>query len=264
MESNQGLLTSHKYFKRVYKIIPLIFGFVKSLFYICRMKTIGLITVNYGRPKVLELWLAQIQRLRRELDNYIPAVVVSDDADASLCNKYHVVHITHPNRPVTDKWNRAMRYMHSEGTDYAMILGSDDIISTEFIQNTLAQMELGIDLIGTETIYFYCGQGVDRGKLVRLESPVLKGIGKTVSSRILNQCNWTLWNEEKNWGMDAIATKTIMAYNPSKAVIEGMVCDVKTKENLNSFNVFKNRPQVDNKLFLDILSKEELEILNSL
>lgn len=227
-------------------------------------KTLGIITVNHGRPKILSLWLNQIQRLRRETQCFIPACVCSEKEDWELCRSMNVQHIARPNKPVSSKFNHAMSYMGDLGIDAVCIMGSDDIISTEYYLKTWDEVQKDIDLIGTNTIYFYCGQGVDRGKLVRLESPALKGIGKTVSSRILNQCNWTLWNEDKNWGMDAIANKTIMAYNPSKAVIEGMVCDVKTKENLNSFNVFKNRPQVDNKLFLDILSKEELEILNSL
>jgi glycosyltransferase involved in cell wall biosynthesis len=228
------------------------------------MKSLGIITINQGRKKILSLWLAQIQRLRRETQCYIPAVVVSDDTDEALCHSYHVVHIPHNNFPVTAKWNRALKYMRSEGVDYIQILGSDDIVSTMYIQKTLERMEQGIDLIGTETIYFYCGQGAERGKLVKLDTPILKGIGKTVSKRILDQCDWMLWNVEKNWGMDAIATKTIMAYNPSKAVIEGIVVDVKTKENLNSFRVFRNRQEVDNGLFFNILSEEEKLILNSL
>lgn len=228
------------------------------------MKSIGLICVNYGRPKILELWCKQIQRLRSDNGLYFPVAVVSDESDAVICNRNYITHIVHENNPVTSKFNRAFRFMQSIGVDYVMVLGSDDIVSTKYIQDTMVQMEKGIDLIGTNTIYFYCGQGSERGKLVKLDTPIMKGIGKTVSKRILDQCNWTLWNEAKNWGMDAIATKTIMSYNPSKSVIDGVVVDVKTKENLNSFRVFRNRPEVDNKLFLDVLSKEELEILNTL
>ncbi len=228
------------------------------------MKSLGIITVNYKRPQILRLWCAQIKRIRKELGMYIPAVVVSEASDVDICSQYGVMQIAHENNPVTAKFNRAFQYMKNIDVDYVMILGSDDIVSTDFVSRTMVQMELGIGLIGTETIYFYCGQGTDRGKLVKLESPILKGIGKTVSKRILDQCDWRLWNVEKNWGMDAIATKTIMAYNPSKAVIEGIVVDVKTKENLNSFRVFRNRPEVPNGLFFNILSEEEQKILNSL
>jgi hypothetical protein len=228
------------------------------------MKTLGIITINSGRKKILSLWLAQIQRLRRETQCFIPACVCSDEDDKSLCQSMDVNHRTRPNNPVSDKFNHAMYYMRDIGVDAVCVMGSDDLMSTEYYLKTWDEVQKGIDLIGTNTIYFYCGQGSDRGKLVKLDTPILKGIGKTVSSRILNQCNWTLWNEEKNWGMDAIATRTIMSYNPSKAVIEGIVVDVKTKENLNSFRVFRNRPEVDNRLFLDILSEEEKLILNSL
>jgi len=228
------------------------------------MKTLGIITINHNRPQVLSLWCAQIRRLRQELNAYVPAVVVSEASDNDICLKYAVWHIASENRPVTSKFNRAFAYMKSLDVDYVLITGSDDIVSTEFVQNTVAQMELGIDLIGTNTIYFYCGQGIDRGTLTRLDSPILKGIGKTVSKKVLDQCDWVLWNEDKNWGMDSIASKTIAKYAKTKAVIGGMVVDIKTKQNLNSFNVFKKYPKVAPQEFYNILSGEEITILNSL
>jgi hypothetical protein len=61
-----------------------------------------------------------------------------------------------------------------------------------------------------------------------------------------------------------MAQQEIMKHMPSKAIIEDIIVDVKTRENLNSFKVFKRRPQVDTSLFLDILSNEEKQILGEL
>jgi len=70
---------------------------------------------------------------------------------------------------------------------------------------------------------------------------------------------------EKNWGMDAIASKTLAKYTETRAMVEGMIVDVKTDKNLNSFRIWSKRlPEVDPQEFYRILSKEELEILNSL
>ena len=158
-----------------------------------------------------------------------------------------------------------MYYMRDViNTDAVCIMGSDDIMSTSYYLKTLEQVEKGIDLIGTDSAYFYCGQGIDRGKLVKLQGKALLGIGKTVSKRILNEAGWTLWRVAKGWGMDAMAQQEIVKHTPSKAIISDIIVDVKTRENLNSFNVFKKRQSVDAKLFYDILSEEELKILKTL
>jgi len=231
-------------------------------------KTLGIATINFGRPQVLSLWCAQIKRLREDTQCYIPAVVVSGEEDKAICDRYHVVHITQENKPVTAKFNRAFQFMRGQGIDYVQILGSDDIISTVFLRNTFALMETGVDLMGVWSFYFYCGHGRDRGKLVRFDRPNTRtflGIGRTVSSRVLDQCDWTLWDVEKNWAMDAIASKTLAKYTETRATVEGMIVDVKTDKNLNSFRIWSKRLQeVDPQEFYRILSKEELEILNSL
>ena len=229
------------------------------------MKSVGIITINHKRRQVLHLWLSQIQRLRRDTDTFIPACVVSDFEDAALCWSFSVAHVVQPNVPVSLKWNHAMYYMRDvPEVDAVMITGSDDVISTEYYLKTLEQVEKGIDLIGTESAYFYCGQGTDRGKLVKLQGRAMLGIGKTVSKRILDEANWTLWTKPKGWGMDAMAQQEIMKHTPSKAIISDIIVDVKTRENLNSFNVFKRRQEVDSSIFFNILSQEELKILKSL
>ena len=214
------------------------------------------------------MWCASIKRIRQDLNLFIPAVVVSGEEDRDICNEYYVHHIVQDNKPVTKKFNRAMWYLRDLGINYATITGSDDIMSTEFVQNTMTLTETGVDLIGVWSFYFYSGHGRDRGKLVKLERPNTRtflGIGRTVSSRVLDQCDWTLWDVEKNWGMDAIASKTLAKYSATKAKVEGMIVDVKTDKNLNSFRIWGNRlPSVDPQEFYRILSKEELEILKSL
>lgn len=230
------------------------------------MKSLGIITINYKRSQVLTLWCAQIRRLRTDINEYIPAVVVSGEEDKSICAKWEVWHITEPNikDKVSFKWNTAMEYMRSIGVDAVMILGSDDIISTGFYKKTQEQVEKGIDLIGVTNAYFYCGHGLLRGSLVLLEGRALLGIGKTVSKNILDKAEWRLWRVGKNWGMDAMAQQEINKHSPTKVIIDDVIVDVKTNDNLNSFNVFKNRKKMDNNIFFDILSKDELEVIRSL
>jgi hypothetical protein len=230
------------------------------------MVSIGIITVNFGRPKVLQLWLAMIKRLRNDTQFYIPAVVVSEEYDKAICNEYKVWHITHPNKPVTEKFNRAFKYMQGQNVDYCMITGSDDNFSTGFYNKTLQFANQEKDYIGTQSLYFYAGDGQYRGRLVKLTSTHTLGIGKTISKTILDQCDWRLWDTQRNWGMDAIATRTILKYAKSKAWVDDMIVDVKTSyDQLNRFQVWGNRlPQIAPQEFYKQLSEEELQILKSL
>lgn len=226
---------------------------------------LGILTINFKRPQILRLWCAQIKRLRADLGIEFPAIVVSEEEDKSICDSYGVAHITHPNKPVSEKWNVAMRYLRSVGATNCLILGSDDIVSSGFIRTTLDQCAQGKDLIGIKTLYFYCGQGLDKGQMVIFKSKQFLGTGKTVSSRVLDQCDWSPWDMAKDCGMDDIASKTFAKYAPDRTVIDGMVVDVKGRLNLNSYRIWGKRlPSVPAKEFHDILSEEELKILLAL
>jgi len=234
------------------------------------MKTFGIATINYKRRQVLKLWLAQITRLKTDLDMHIPCVVVSGEEDKDLCAQHGVWHITYKNRPVHEKFNRAYEYMKSIDVDYVILSGSDDIMSTDTLRNIMVEMEKGTDLIGVTTLYFYAGDGRDRGKLVKLTHRNILAPAKTVSKRVLDICDWYLWrpykDEGHNAGLDQLMTKTIRPHCKTKKAVEGFVVDVKTREcQMNRFNIWGNRlPEVNPQEFYNILSDKELEILKRL
>jgi hypothetical protein len=226
------------------------------------MKTYGIITVSHNRPKVLELWCASIKRLRYDLDCYIPAVCISDKADKIICDKYNIVHFTQENQPVSEKFNRAFRYAWTMDWDYVIILGSDDIMSTQLLRNLATEMEKGTSLIGINGIYFYCGDGRYRGRMVRLESGSMLGVAKTISKGILDNCGWRPFPEHKNWGIDAVGSKTIAPHVTTKSIVYGDCFDVKTQVNLNKWTCFGLRkPLIDPNVFYNILSEEEKQLL---
>lgn len=231
-------------------------------------KTFGLFCINNGRPKILNLWCAQIKRLREDLDMFVPAVVVSGEEDKATCQRYHVHHITQPNHPASFKFNVALGYFKTLGLDYCTVLGSDDIISSEFLREQIRLQEEGdYDLIGIKTFCFYAGDGPFRGQMVRLTATRTLGIAKTFSKRVLDQCDWKPWNYPRNWGMDAIASKTIAPFVKKIGYVEkGLVVDVKTlKDQLNSYRIWGNRlPKEDPEKFHKMLSETELQILKSL
>lgn len=231
-----------------------------------RMDLFGIATLNYLRPRVFELWCAQIKRLRDELGLDFPVVCVSEASDKATCDKYNIVHFTHLNKPVSLKWNVAFEYLKNK-VDYVMILDSDDICSTDLIGNSIIEMEKGTSLIGIDTVYFYCGQGNERGKLVCLKSKGMLGIVKSIHKDILDKVEWRPFRTPKNWAINAIATNLIRPYVTTRAIVRGVCVDVKTQMNINKYTCFGHNRKcvpVDSSIFYNILSEEEKFLLDEI
>jgi len=232
------------------------------------MKTIGIITANYNRKQICELWCAMVNRLRRDTETYIPAVVVSGAEDKTACDKYHIIHIEQDNLPVSAKYNRAMSYMRSLGIDYVLISGSDNSFSTNTWLRIVAEAEKGYDVIGVSNIYFFSTDGMHRGEMVNLKAKNMLGVAKTISSRVLDRVDWKPWSKDKNHGLDGLASVTIKPYVQTTKMLDDVeVWDIKNSvQQLNRFNFWwqkikvKENPQ---KLY-STLGEEEMNILNSI
>ena len=230
---------------------------------------IGIITCNYRRPKILELWAASIQRIRKDLGIELPAVCVSDVDDKRACESHDIHHIRMNNLPVTDKWNRGMQYMRSIGADYVIISGSDNIFSSDTIKRISAEATKGYDVIGLNSIYFYAVDGEFKGKVCRLNyGNRLLGVGKTISKKVLDEIDWTPWGKKKNWGMDVLVTMSVRPHAKTyKALSNTVVFDCKSKQNLNKstlwFGKLKANIEGPEKL-LAIMGEEEKQILKTL
>jgi len=229
----------------------------------------GIITIAHGRQTILRLFCASIRRLRKETGIDFPVVVTSGAEDAPLCSEYNIGHITYPNIPVSNKWNIACEYMKELGVDYICILGSDDIMATDCLRNIMFEMHNDIDLIGFKTLYVYDTDGDSRGQLMRTTKKSFLGVGKTIHRRVLDAVGWEPWayDRPRNAGMDAIIHRNISSHIKTSAEVEGIIVDCKSRESLNRFSMFKNNHHgilTHKSVFLNILSKEEKDILNSI
>jgi len=229
------------------------------------MASFGILTISYQRTKVLELFLASIQRLRKELGVDFPCVVVGDAEHASLCERSKVHHITQENHPASRKFNTGIDYLMSLGVDYCIILGSDDICNAELLRNLIVDMDKGIDLISINTVYFYAGDGKYKGQLIRIVTTQLLGVARCISANIIRQAG-TLWTRDKSWGMDGDCLRNILPYVKTKTLVQGICVDVKTNANLNKFSFWRGQvgDRRDPQEFYEFLSEEEKIILNEL
>lgn len=230
------------------------------------MEKFGIVTINYNRKQVLNLFLASIDRLRA-LVGFFPVVCVSGEEDSNACQSHNVVHLTRMNKPVTEKWQKGFRYFQNEvKPDYCVICGSDDIISNDLMLKLTEAMDKDYDLIGIREIYFYGAYGQYKGKLIHLVRPHMLGVCRTIHRRVLDQIDWKPFPKRLNSSMDGLCMRTIKPYVKSQYIVQGMVTDVKTAVNLNHIDFWLKRVKTLTApgLFYDYLSERELEILNTL
>ena len=230
--------------------------------------TFGILTINFRRPQIFKLFCASIRRLRYDTGIDFPAIVVSEPTDAQVCSEYNIGHIIHPNIPVSAKWDVGCTYLRELAVDYVIVLGADDILSTDCLRNIIKEMNNGIDLIGIKKIYIYACDGDLRGHLRMVTSRGFLGVAKTINKRVLDAVDWKPWADKcpRGFGMDALLSRNISPHIQTVAEVEGVVVDCQSKESLNKYTMFQGRhgQECNKDIFYNILSKEELQILNSI
>ena len=233
------------------------------------MPNFGIITISHKRPEILRLWCASIKRLRAEC-GWFPVMVVGDEDHRSICNEYDIWHWGRPNYPIEDKWNCAVDVMMCDDNlrGYIMISGSDNIISTNLLMNMKSIMGEGYDMIGIKKIWFYCAEGLYKGRSRGIEQTYPMGVCKAIHRRVIGQAG-TLWTGTKGWGMDADCQKNIAPYVKTTTIADGIVFDIKTSESLNKYTIVQKKATnekswpfpVESNLIWDIMGEEEKQIL---
>lgn len=86
------------------------------------------------RPKVSEIFWANIKHQRSRGLNIEVVAIVNDNANKRLAEQHTEHIIEHPNNVVGMRWNRGIEYCKDLDFNRMLILGSDDIFSKELIE----------------------------------------------------------------------------------------------------------------------------------
>ena len=115
---------------------------------------ITIVSAIWQRPRLTEIFLKSLERYRK--DYGITAMVAGSEGTKTkhLCTLHGVGYIETANKPLSDKFNRALneaiaRYKPSN----LLILGSDDFIDDSLIENYIAHLKY--DVVGVKDCYFY-------------------------------------------------------------------------------------------------------------
>ena len=228
-----------------------------------KVKIVGLVTINYNRPRTLQLFLYSIDRLRKEF-GWFPVVCVSEKTDCRACQKHNVHHIYQENYPVSEKWNTGVRWMMTQEVNYIMIIGSDNIISSGLFRNIINSADQEYDLIGINSLYFYGNIRDHEIVFIPLRKNFMLGPARTIHRSVIEYIDGNICPGEHNSGMDYIMTRTIAPYIKSEKIVSGMLVDIKSRKNIHPINYWCRtiKERSDPQFFYDILSDKELSALS--
>jgi hypothetical protein len=229
------------------------------------MVNIGIITANLGRPEVLKIFCAGINRLRNETGMTIPCVCSGDIYGKNILDSYNITFIEYPNNPLTGKFNRSCLELKDK-VDYVCIMGTDDLISSKAFLAVVEEAEKGTDLIGFDSIYFYGLDGECKDKLVYFRHTTVLGVGRTVSARVLNNLYWKPWGREQNRAIDTCMLDSVRPFVRTRTLLSHhFLVDLKTSWNLNSMNIWHKKfgalPNQD--VMWNNIGEEEKELIRN-
>jgi len=232
-----------------------------------------IITAMHGRPEITEAFCMASKRILKETGVPTIAVVTRNDINnIKLCNKFGVEWIESRNQPLGAKWNVPLYSLNGLDFSHIIILGSDDIASTSFIEY---QMRQDADLSGMEDLWFW---GLERsragyktfGHWISNLNKIL-GVGRMVSRRMIEQLDWKLWDDDLVRGLDRSLLDRVrpIAEKIHKFSLkeEGLfVMDIKYDRNISSLSTSLPNTEFEDpmEVLMKHLPADEVEYLNYL
>jgi len=242
---------------------------------------LAIITAIHGRPLMTVAFLKAMVRIEKEFAVKTYAVVTeADEENISLLEEYDIYHIEKENRPIRTKWNSIVRAIWETNFTHLLILGSDDIPSSRFIEHTLTLDKY--DIAGLAGLWFW-GLNPRRAGFERFGyfgiKGVLAGAGKLVSRRIVEATDYALWSGERNSGMDANMMARIRNVTNEKNIrlklhkyslldTGGFLMDVKYGHHISSMSPIIRRDSFDEQdpyeVLVNHLPEDEIVYLSHL
>ena len=176
---------------------------------------LGLLTAIWGRPRLTELVLEYYKFMR----NIDCTIAVCDPSEIDLYRNSQKQpwwgFIDYPNEPLSNKWNGGMSCMDlDDPLDGVMIVGSDDLVTPQYIETVKYLLDKGADYIFLPSLYFY---NLQDGRMHWCMAERL-GLGRVLSRRLLDMLDWRPWPDGLNRGLDGAMWEKIKELKEVKIV----------------------------------------------
>ena len=240
---------------------------------------LAIITAIHGRPLMTAAFLKAMSRIEKEfgvktyavtsglnIDELSKGVTESDKEECiHLLEDYGINYVEYPNYPNRTKWNRIVQYLIQTDFTHLLILGSDDIPSSRFIEHTLTLDKY--NLVGLSGLWFW-GLNPRRAGFERFGyfgiKGSLAGAGKLVGRDIVEASYYKLWSGTRNSGMDANMMDNISDLSAEKKInlkmhryslldTGGFLMDVKYGHHISSMSPIIRRPSFIEQEVYDVL-----------
>jgi hypothetical protein len=162
------------------------------------------------------------------------------------------------NYPLGKKFYDSAKFAQTiGGLNYLMILGSDDVLSLNYIENCLTELNKGYDLVGSRKWLMYTNDD----KLYSLEYKdivdILLGGGKMYTKKFLDMVNWDIFNQYRPMHLDehgeylfnnTTLKKTVLNGDEFIMSIKGDWDCINPKEDILKSQVRLNSEDISNEL----------------
>ena len=201
------------------------------------MKTL-ILTCTWQRDDLTRLFFQYYSKWDAQL-----LAVCSSVTHADMAKQYGHQSILYSNRPLGKKWNVGLNYARQLDWDNLLILGSDD-----FMTYNKDYLNSKADLTGIKDFYLYdtrTKQAAHFTGYKGLRENESIGAGRLLSRDLIERSDYTLWNNERNKGLDYSMMNTLNKAG-YKADVRTMkehgvkLLDVKSNSNMGKFHDYKD------------------------
>jgi hypothetical protein len=164
-------------------------------------------------------------------------------------NQLHIE--TVPNNPLGNKWQHSVDMARKSNPDYLVTCGSDDFLSTDYVENAIKIIEQGHDFVGVNGWYMSDGKKFWKTKYRHLRD-FPAGSGRVLTKKALDLINWQMYDRKLDRLLDdklrnqvqKHKIKTFISQDPDK---EGLrILAVKGKwDVLNPLEKFLMAPTIE-------------------
>lgn len=179
-------------------------------------KKIICIMCSYKREKLLDYVLNYLSNI----NEFFKIIIVGSDLkEKKIVDKYKICEFhMFNNFPVNEKWNKGVVESRKYNPDGILILGSDDIVTKEYVRYCKYLLSENYNIIGVRSWFTLLKDNDMISDIAfmgytdkRLNNETL-GAGRVISNQILNLLDWNLYkfNIPRNKGLDGESYKKIL------------------------------------------------------
>ena len=140
--------------------------------------------------------------------------------------------------PLGEKLNMALQSIMFQEWDYLMVLGSDNLLRPQYWGYVRAAISEEINCFGFGECLLY--DRINHKAKLWQHAPSTFGAGRLIHRSICSRCDWVLWDNRKENGIDNSQERRI--YERCREPIfpiptfRPVICDIKDSDNINSFD----------------------------